>query len=393
VRDWLAAHGVDAAEMDVTGKGETDPKFPNDRDNRPKNRRVDVSFLTIEEEVKDATAPPRTKTIVEWVKEPVRAPAAWIERALRNPGEHKRSVDVYRFDTTQANTTLGPRVFINRNPVAQNDSATTPAATAVLVPVLANDSDPDGNPLTISAVGQAQNGTATTQGSGIQYLPRAGFTGTDTFTYTISDGQGGSASATVTVVVDAGSGGRPPVAVTDTATTPSGSPVTIDVLANDSDPDGDALDVPAVGAPANGTAALAGNGRVTYTPAAGFVGSDSFTYTLRDATGATATGTVNVTVTAGSGNRAPDAVDDSYMPMRNVMIPLDVLANDSDPDGDTFTITATTQPSNGFLIVGAGGQLYYQSLPSFLGNDYFTYTITDENGLSDTATVTLMVGD
>lgn len=387
VRDWFVAHGIEGAELDVSGKGELDPKFPNDREHRPQNRRVDVSFLTIEENVKDSTVPPATKTIVEWVKEPVAAPAAWIERALRNPGEHKRTVDVYRFETTEATTTLGPRVYLNRPPVAQNDSASTAVATSVAIAVLANDSDPDGNPLTITTVGSAQHGTATLTGSNISYLPSAGYVGTDTFTYTVSDGQGGSATATVTVTIN----GRPPIANPDAATTISGTPVTINVVANDTDPDGDALSIPAVGTAAHGTLTLNANGSVTYTPSAGFVGNDSFTYTLRDATGATATGTVTVTVTAA--NRAPDAVNDTFMVMRNSIVQLDLLTNDSDPDGDPISIVSHTNPSNGFVIMGSGGELSYQSLPEFNGTDYFTYTITDSRGLTDTATVAVMVGD
>lgn len=389
VRDWFAAHGVDAAEMDVSGKGESEPRFPNVGDSRAKNRRVDVTFLTIEETVEDSTAPPKTKTIVEWVKEPVSAPAAWIERALRNPGEHKRSVDVYRFETTEATTTLGPRVYVNRNPVAQNDNASTAVGTAVMVPVLANDSDPDGNTLTISAVGQPQNGTAETRGSNINYLPRAGFVGSDTFSYTIADGQGGSASATVTVTVS----GRPPIANPDGATTGTGIPTTINVLANDSDPDGDRLSVAAVGNAAHGTATLNADGSVTYVSAAGYVGNDTFTYTLRDATGATATGVVTIEVVAVNLNRAPNAVDDSYMMMLGNVLTVDVLTNDSDPDGDAISIVANTLPTNGFLTVGSGGQFYYQARPGFNGNDYFTYTISDPSGLTDTATVTIMVGD
>jgi outer membrane protein OmpA-like peptidoglycan-associated protein len=386
VRDWFAAHGVDASELDVSGKGESEPRFPNVGDTRSKNRRVDVSFLTIEEKVEDSTVPPETKTIVEWVKEPVVAPAAWIERALRNPGEHKRTVDVYRFETTEATTTLGPRVYINRNPVAQNDSSSTPVSTGVAIAVLANDSDPDGNPLSIATVTQPQHGSATISGSNIAYQPTANYIGTDTFTYTVSDGQGGSATATVTVTIS----GRPPVANADAATTPVATPVTINVLANDSDPDGDALSVSAVGSAANGSVVINANNSVTYTPAAGFTGNDTFTYTLRDATGATATGTVSVIVTPA--NRAPDAVDDNYTMTRGDVLRLPLLDNDSDPDGDPITIISTTDPQNGFIIGGSGGQYYYQARPGFKNaTDYFTYTIADSSGLTDTATVAIRV--
>lgn len=388
VRDWFVAHGIDAGELDVAGKGELEPKFPNDRDNRHRNRRVDVSFLTIEEEMVEATAPPKVETIVEWVKEPIAVPAAWIERAMRNPAEHKRTVDVYRFETIEDTTTLGPRVFTNRAPVAQNDSASTARGTTVLINVLANDSDPDGDALSISAVTQPQNGTASQSGSAIGYTPAAGFNGTDTFSYTISDGRGGTATALVTITIS----GSPPVANPDNATTISGQAVTINVLANDSDPDGDALSVTAVGSATHGALSLNSDGTVRYTPESGFVGSDSFSYTLRDATGAQATGLVTVQVIPA--NRAPVANNDSYMMMRDDLIVLDILANDSDPDGDPITVVANTQPIYGVLLIGSGGQFAYRALPGFEDvTDTFTYTISDPGGLTATATISIMIGD
>jgi len=90
-----------------------------------------------------------------------------------------------------------------------------------------------------------------------------------------------------------------PAANDDAATTATGVPVTINVLANDSDADGDALAIADVSAPQNGTAVISGN-TVIFTPAAGFVGTDSFTYTINDGHGGTATATATITVTAGS---------------------------------------------------------------------------------------------
>ena len=89
---------------------------------------------------------------------------------------------------------------------------------------------------------------------------------------------------------------HPPVAVADAATTPSGTPATVAVLANDSDPDGDPLTVSAVTQPANGSATINANNTVTYTPKAGFSGKDGFTYTASDGRGGTATATVTITV-------------------------------------------------------------------------------------------------
>lgn len=387
VKQWLAAHDVEVDELDASGKGELEPRFPNTREERSKNRRVDVSFLTVEESMKEVSAPPKSESLVEWVREPVAVPAAWIERAMRNPAEHKRTVDVYRFETVASTTTLGPRIFSNQPPRAQNDTASTAIASPVSIPVLANDSDPDGDALSITSVTTPQNGSASISGSTITYIPNANFAGSDNFSYSISDGKGGTATATVTVTVN----GQAPIANPDSAITRVDVPVTINVLANDRDPDGQALSVTAVSAPAHGTVTLNSDGSVRYTPALGYQGGDTFTYTLRDASGATATGVVTVTVT--SANRAPNAVDDGYMLMFGGTLTMDLLANDSDPDGDAIRIISRTQPANGFVIEGSDGVLYYQSRLGFSGTDHFTYTIADADGLTDTATVTIMMGD
>ena len=100
-----------------------------------------------------------------------------------------------------------------------NDAATTAEDTAVSIAVLANDTDPDGDPLTVTGVGTPAHGSAVVNANGtITYTPAANYTGADSFTYTISDGQGGSATATVSVTVTAANDA--PVAVNDAATTP-----------------------------------------------------------------------------------------------------------------------------------------------------------------------------
>lgn len=387
---YLEAQGVAAGDMQASGKGESDPKFPNTRDERHRNRRVEVGFLTVEEKLEQQ--PPKTVTeeIVEWRKTPVAVPAAWIERALRNPSAHKRAVDVYRIEEVTETRTLGPRVFLNRGPTAANDAATAGRGSTILVNVLANDADPDGDTLVISAVGTAANGTAVISGNGIQYTPTAGFVGTDTFTYTISDGRNGTATATVTVTVN----DNPPVAVDDAANTAAATPVTLNVLANDSDPQNDALALVSTTTPANGTVSFSANGSVTYTPNAGFAGVDTFTYVVRDSNGSTASAIVRITVSALPPNRAPVAVDDSTNALGVIFNAIDVLANDSDPDGDTLTVLSFTQPANGQVTEsGIPGVLHYRSNPGFCGLDTFTYTVSDGRGGTATATVTVNVLD
>ena len=126
------------------------------------------------------------------------------------------------------------------------------------------------------------------------YTPAAGVAGTDRFTYTINDGRGGTATATVTVTITAPIN-RPPVAVDDTAVTTVSTPVTINVLANDSDPDGDPLTVISVTQPTNGGVQISNN-EVIYQPQRGFTGVDAFTYTISDGRGGTATANVTVTI-------------------------------------------------------------------------------------------------
>ncbi|MFC5522003.1 Ig-like domain-containing protein [Polaromonas jejuensis] len=184
----------------------------------------------------------------------------------------------------------------NHNPVAVNDAATTAFQTAVVISVLANDTDPDHDVLSVSGVSQGAHGTVSTNGITVRYTPAAGYAGPDSFTYTISDGRGGSASASVSVTVNAQQNFAP-VANADSASVAVGSSVTIAVLANDTDANGDALTITGVTQGSRGTVTIVGSS-VRYTPNAGPAGTDTFTYAISDGHGGAATGTVNVTVTA-----------------------------------------------------------------------------------------------
>ena len=163
--------------------------------------------------------------------------------------------------------------------------------------MLANDADVDGDPLGVVAVTDPASGTVAIGdgGADVTYTPAMGFIGNDAFTYTVSDGAGGEATAAVAVTVEEGPN-TAPVAVADDAVTTRGESITVAVLANDVDADGDALAVLSVGTPTNGTAMTDGE-TVTYTPAAGFVGVDVVPYTLTDDRGATDTAPLTVAVT------------------------------------------------------------------------------------------------
>jgi outer membrane protein OmpA-like peptidoglycan-associated protein len=296
-KNYLIAHGIEAEQIDTHGEGELNPSHPNDtKANRQKNRRVDIDFLTIEETTQ--APPPTPSPQVEWIKQPVKMPPAWIERALRNPAEHKRTVDVYRFEKSTSTTTLGPREYSNHPPVAQDDSATVERdSSANAIAVLANDSDPDGDALSVTAVSAAAHGTATVTASGVDYTPAAGYLGTDSFTYTISDGHGGSATATVHITV--ATPNLPPVAGPMRVRVMKGESIDIPVLQAASDPDGDPLSVIAVnhtGPLPENTVSINPDFTVHYQSIHGWAGLDYFEYTVSDGHGGTATGTITVEV-------------------------------------------------------------------------------------------------
>jgi hypothetical protein len=184
---------------------------------------------------------------------------------------------------------------VNDAPDASGDSATTTEDNSVTVNVLANDSDPEGDSLSVSNLSNPPNGSAANNGDGtVTYTPNSDFAGDDSFTYDACDPGGACDTATVSITVTAVNDG--PVAGDDFATTNAGESVTITVLGNDFDPDGDSLDVNVLSDPANGSLFQDGN-LVTYIPDDGFTGTDSFTYEACDPDGLCSQATVTVTVT------------------------------------------------------------------------------------------------
>ncbi|WP_283193223.1 tandem-95 repeat protein [Rhizobium sp. AN80A] len=313
--------------------------------------------------------------------------------------------------TATVNGTVNP---VQDPPVAQGDSFTTPEDQAVTIAVLNNDSDPDGDALTITQI----NGTGITAGRSVAitggivtlnangtltFTPTANFNGSPSFTYTVSDGNGGSATATVSGTVTPVN--DIPVAVADSFTTPEDTAVTFDVLGNDSDVDGDTLTVTAINganiaaggvvAVTGGTVRLNANGTLTFTPTANFNGSPSFTYTISDGNGGTATATVSGSVTPV--NDAPVAVNDSFTTLEDTAVTFDVRGNDSDVDGDALNVTAingtaivsggSVAITGGSVRLNANGTLTFTSAANYNGTPSFTYTISDGNGGTATATV------
>jgi len=196
--------------------------------------------------------------------------------------------------------TFIPKYPDNTPPVATPDSAVVPEDSQVEINLLVNDFDPDSDPIGIVAIGNPSHGTVKALATGsVLYAPRADFHGTDTFSYRIADDKYGKTYGAVTVTVTP----QPdsPIARADLLSAVADRAYTIRPLVNDTDPDGDTIKLQGLGKPLHGTAVAQPDGTLRYVAPAGFSGKDLFTYTIVDATGLTAAGTVTVDV-IGSGS-------------------------------------------------------------------------------------------
>jgi hypothetical protein len=301
---------------------------------------------------------------------------------------------------TGASSTLN--ISVNRVPVAGNDTATTDAGSSVTIAVRGNDSDADGDSLTVTGVSQGANGWVVVDaltGNPI-YTPHAGFSGVDHFTYTVGDGRGGSVAASVTVTVKAiVPGNQPPVTVADAISVSQGGTANTlvggatSVLANDTDPDGNALVAVLVTGPSQGTLSLNANGTFSYTHNGSPTVTDRFTYRANDGqvNGNVATVTIAVVVPV---NRAPVANDDRFAVKINtaqVIAFSQLLDNDSDPDGDSLAVASVQSIVHGTLS-DMSGNLVFTPDADFEGLAGFEYTISDGHGGSSTARVHITVG-
>ena len=264
-----------------------------------------------------------------------------------------------------------------QHPLVLADTASTAEDTPVAIPVLTNDSSPEGAVLSLTGA-DSDDGVAAVNGEDVIYTPTLNFNGETVLRYTVSDGVAtGMGHITVTVTP-----GDDPLTVTDdVVTVVQGKRWVIPVLDND-DPDGNASLVD-VTASAHGTAARVGR-TVHYTATAAFLGQDSFTYTATD--GVTP-GTASVTVTV-IADRPVTAVDDVAMTALDTPVAIYVLANDSDPDGDG-TLAAVGIAEHGAVEI-SGEYVTYTPPAGYRGLDVFTYTLAD-GAFSDTAVVTVAV--
>jgi CshA-type fibril repeat protein len=291
------------------------------------------------------------------------------------------------------------------------DSVTTSSTAALVFDPLAgtngatadNFEDPAA---AVTAIGAPGQGSAVLNPDGtITYTPTPGYVGPDSFSYTVSSG-GVSEIATISVVVT----NAAPVANPDTASTPEDTPVSGNVLTNDTDSDsGDSktvtqfvVDGVTVTVPAGavggstliagvGTLTLKADGSYSFTPLADWNGSvPTVTYTLRDVAGATASSTLEIIVTA-----VADITADSVTTSSTAALVFDPLAGTNGATGDNFedpaaAITAIGAPGQGSAVLNPDGTITYTPTPGYVGPDSFSYTVSS-GGVSETATISVVV--
>ncbi|MET0418412.1 MAG: Ig-like domain-containing protein [Actinoplanes sp.] len=310
-------------------------------------------------------------------------------RVTYTPAAHFFGVDTFHYTLDDGSHTLVSAMVtvtvVDVAPTARPDSASTDTNTAVVVPVLANDDEPNRETMTLTAVGAAAHGTVTANADGtVTYVPATGFSGADAFVYSIEDPGGLADSATVTIIVR----NAPPIAAGDTFTVLPATPEDLPVLANDSDPNtGQAITVASATAPAKGTLTLVG-GVLTYRANLGTAGTDSFDYVITDEGGATATAHVTLLI-----NGAPTAVDDAVSVPADTAVDIAVTANDTDPESQPLQVTAVGTPSHGATRINPDQTVEYRPDPGFFGTDTFGYAIADNVRNTASAEVTVQVAN
>ncbi|MFC2176506.1 Ig-like domain-containing protein, partial [Bacteroidota bacterium] len=311
-----------------------------------------------------------------------------------------------RCDTADVYIEVIPITTANEPPIANADNAQTKVNVAVISNVLVNDGDPDGDNLVLNTTlisGPSSGSVAFIGTAGdYNYTPVTDFTGVVQFIYEVCDDATPSlcdtAVVTVTVLPDFnGPDNDPPFAGDDAALTPQEVPVSGDLVANDTDPNGDniIINTTAVSGPSNGSLIINANGTYTYTPSTGFTGPDQFVYQICDDGSPSLCAQATAYITVYKDNNPPVAVDDINNTLVDVPVAGNVSVNDSDPDGDNLTVTTTSLvgPSYGALVLNANGTYVYTPGSGYVGEDSFTYVTCDDGipTLCDTAEVAIEV--
>ena len=275
-------------------------------------------------------------------------------------------------------------------PVANDDRRGCSFNQSVVVDVLFNDTGLDDVPITLAITEAPAQGTAILNSDNtVTFTAANGFIGTMTFKYSVTDADGDSDDATVTIAVKSGTN-IVPTANDDAATTKVNTPVYINVLANDAGLDDGFGSLYIYRQPEFGTVTVNANRSVTYTPTYMFVGTEIFQYVVEDIDGDYAIATVTVTV-LDKQNAIPVANDDYRGCTFNQSVLVDVLFNDTGLEDVPVSVTISQPPAVGTVVVNTDNTVTFTPETGFVGQSTFRYVVTDINGESDDALVTITV--
>ena len=284
----------------------------------------------------------------------------------------------------------------NASPRAVDDRLQVNNGASIEIPtseLLKNDSDPDGDPLTLTAVSTPRHGTLTSlSNGGYRYTNDGRNNPSDRFEYRIEDGNGGK--ATGTVIIDIAQG---PTANDDSQETDEDTAIIIDVLANDTSSEDSSITISAadndisISTPPDHGITKVVSGKVEYTPNSNFYGNDSFSYII--SVNGIPSNPATVTIAVRPVNDPPQANEDNISTQEDTPVIIDPLINDTDIDDgiDPDTLVITSQPSHG-NVTSSNGRVTYTPDTDFFGSDGFTYQVRDHSGaLSNEASVTLTI--
>ncbi|WJH42182.1 Ig-like domain-containing protein [Aliirhizobium terrae] len=303
------------------------------------------------------------------------------------PAANFSGTDSFTYTVSDGTTTVAYTIAItvvpvNDAPVGENAAITTPEDTVTTgrLPVA---TDADGDTLTYGLGAAATHGTVVVNADGTySYTPNRNFNGTDSFTYTVSDG---TATSTYTVTVTVTPVNDAPIG-SDTAISATSGSTTTGSLPSATDPEGSPVTYGLGTQAQHGTVTINADGSYSYTPVAGYVGSDSFTYTVSDGQ---ATSTYTVTVSVGAANQPPVGADANVVAFEDT--PLNGrLPVATDADGDALTYGLGAQAVHGTVTVNRDGTYTYVPTLNYNGTDTFIYTVSDGRSTS-TYTVTITV--
>lgn len=285
---------------------------------------------------------------------------------------------------TVSDTPPGPEEQNQSALEAKDQTLFIPSNTPVDIEVETESSE-DSPILQFTIVDLPENGTVSGSGPDFKYVPKPGFSGTDSFVYQVQDQNGNISLATVTIVIQNG----PPEANDQSHTIDEDT--TLPLTLTGTDPEDDLLTCELKTEPDHGTVIVNEDCSAEYTPDPDYNGPDSFEFRMNDPFGGTDVGVVNINMNPV--NDPPVANDDTVnLTDEDLPVDLTVIGNDFDVDGDDLTITGFSDlPDHGTVTINPDNTITYDPDPDYNGLDSFVYILCDPDGECDTATVNITI--